>query len=937
MENLTTPKAHETMKKRAILLFWFLCLLPFAAGAQDGRQRTVETVVADVLAQLPAGQTADYRTLMDELAATGTEGIRILAGMLVPAGQGSDAAVEYALSGVVHHVTEQGRGEARDAVRQGLAQSIDACPDPADRAFLISLLACCSTAEDTAVFAKYADDGQLADAAVRGLIATPGSEPAILELMQQSDGPSARLAHAAAKRPSEGAEEILLAWLADYPSDDTTREAIYAALAACGGRASLRVLGDAAAAADFDFAPGDATGAFLDLLNNLAERGDTKVVQRAARTLAKESVRTNIRTAALELLLRTTPEQRTELLLAALGDNDRAYRCAALTLAADYTDEALCAAIVGEWPKLTAEARTDVVNWLGDRHAVSQTATVLAAIDASDPGLAAAAVRAAGRLGGQEALEALIGRLNGPLAEEAVAALASFNGQVDDGLVAALDADPVTQANALQLVARRRITRAADRVFALLDAGQEPVRQAALAALAGVTTAADFPRLCDRLDNATESETPQIQAGLLNALAQMAPEEQYARTAERMAASAEKARYYPLLAHTGTQEAIDALLGGDDRKAAFAALLTVESPVVPEVLFSLATEHPEWKDEAITRYTELVTTNRTPEEQVACCTKALGTDPAPEVKNRLLAALAGTASLPAVEVAARYLDDPATAAAAADAVRRIAAKSPGTGGETVVAALERARTVYAGLASEDADAGYAVDEINGLLARYAAVPRFELTEEEAAEGFEVLFDGLSLEKWTGNKTNYVPQEGTIYVTAQYGGSGNLYTVREYGDFILRFEFSFVRPGVNNGIGIRTPMGVDAAYHGMEIQVLDHDDPIYKNLHIYQQHGSVYGVIPAQKHVVFGEQGTWNTEEIRAAGDRITVTVNGEVILDGNIREACEGHNVAPDGSEQNPYTVDGRNHPGLFNKRGHIGLLGHGPGIRFRNIRIKEL
>ena len=522
------------MKKRAILLFWFLCLLPFAAGAQDGRQRTVETVVADVLAQLPAGQTADYRTLMDELAATGTEGIRILAGMLVPAGQGSDAAVEYALSGVVHHVTEQESGEARDAVRQGLAQSIDTCPDPADRAFLISLLACCSTAEDAAVFAKYAEDGQLADAAVRGLIATPGSEPAILELMQQSDGPSARLAHAAAKRPSEGAEEILLAWLADYPTDDTTREAIYAALAACGGRTSLRVLGDAAAAADFDFAPGDATGAFLDLLNNLAERGDTKVVQRAARALAKESVRTNIRTAALKLLLRTSPEQRTELLLATLGDNDRAYRCAALTLAADYTDEALCAAIVGEWPKLTAEARTDVVNWLGDRHAASQTATVLAAIDASDPGLAAAAVRAAGRLGGQEALEALIGRLNGPLAEEAVAALASFNGQVDDGLVAALDADPVTQANALRLVARRRITRAADRVFALLDAGQEPVRQAALAALAGMTTAADFPRLCDRLDNATESETPQIQAGLLNALAQMAPEEQYARTAERM-------------------------------------------------------------------------------------------------------------------------------------------------------------------------------------------------------------------------------------------------------------------------------------------------------------------------------------------------------------------------------------------------------------------
>ncbi len=66
-------------------------------------------------------------------------------------------------------------------------------------------------------------------------------------------------------------------------------------------------------------------------------------------------------------------------------------------------------------------------------------------------------------------------------------------------------------------------------------------------------------------------------------------------------------------------------------------------------------------------------------------------------------------------------------------------------------------------------------------------------------------------------------------------------------------------------------------------------------------------------------------------------VNGEVILDGNIRKACKGHNVAPDGSGNNPYTVDHLNHPGLFNKKGHIGFLGHGQGIKLRNVRIKEL
>ena len=108
-------------------------------------------------------------------------------------------------------------------------------------------------------------------------------------------------------------------------------------------------------------------------------------------------------------------------------------------------------------------------------------------------------------------------------------------------------------------------------------------------------------------------------------------------------------------------------------------------------------------------------------------------------------------------------------------------------------------------------------------------PIFTLSPEEEAQGFEVLFDGRSLDKWHGNTAAYVPVDGSIYVTAQYGGSGNLYTKKNYSDFIYRFEFFFDVPGVNNGIGIRTGKdvtGVDAAFHGMEIQVLDHDDPMY---------------------------------------------------------------------------------------------------------------
>ena len=204
---------------------------------------------------------------------------------------------------------------------------------------------------------------------------------------------------------------------------------------------------------------------------------------------------------------------------------------------------------------------------------------------------------------------------------------------------------------------------------------------------------------------------------------------------------------------------------------------------------------------------------------------------------------------------------------------------------------------------------------------------YKLSAEEKKEGFKLLFDGTSLNEWQGDKTNYATENGTIAVRKRGSGFGNLYTKDEYGDFIFRFEFKLT-PGANNGVGIRTPMGKDAAYHGMEIQILDHFNPIYTSwLKPYQHHGSVYGVIAPKVFDALKPVGEWNTEEIYAKGDYIRVTVNGVVITEGNIREASEG------GTK----TRDGLKHPGLLNKKGYIGFLGHGSELWLRNVRIKSL
>src|SRR3546814_8233644 len=69
--------------------------------------------------------------------------------------------------------------------------------------------------------------------------------------------------------------------------------------------------------------------------------------------------------------------------------------------------------------------------------------------------------------------------------------------------------------------------------------------------------------------------------------------------------------------------------------------------------------------------------------------------------------------------------------------------------------------------------------------------KFTLSEEEKSAGFEVLFDGTHLDKWTGNKAGYAVEAGNIVIYPERD-NGNLFTSEKYGDFNFRFEFQYQR-------------------------------------------------------------------------------------------------------------------------------------------------
>lgn len=213
-----------------------------------------------------------------------------------------------------------------------------------------------------------------------------------------------------------------------------------------------------------------------------------------------------------------------------------------------------------------------------------------------------------------------------------------------------------------------------------------------------------------------------------------------------------------------------------------------------------------------------------------------------------------------------------------------------------------------------------------MLRRHAILSLATAALASAAEpGFQSLFNGKDLKGWklvNGHGTGYIVENNTIVCPAD--GGGNLYTEKEYSNFVLRLEWRLWEGG-NNGVGIRAPLEGDAAYVGMEIQVLDEEAAIYHKgagIRPEQYTGSVYDVFAAKAgHVL--RDGKWNTYEIEANGRKIKVTLNGHVITDVNLDDVKDEAKL--------------KKHPGLARKSGHIGFLGHGTRVEFRNVRIKEL
>lgn len=218
--------------------------------------------------------------------------------------------------------------------------------------------------------------------------------------------------------------------------------------------------------------------------------------------------------------------------------------------------------------------------------------------------------------------------------------------------------------------------------------------------------------------------------------------------------------------------------------------------------------------------------------------------------------------------------------------------------------------------------GSANPSLNGLtLARQTTAEVISELTPKPSSTQKVIYDGL-LSGWQMAGSGYFKQICGFLESA--GGPGILWYTREvFEDFVLELDWQYSQDTDNSGIFIRIPslnsssandwqQAVDKGYEiqidprGYNAEQNSLNDPLRST-------GAIYNLNPPTRTNVAKAPWQWNTFVIEAIGNRIKVTLNGQMINDFTDPESRS--------------------------MRGHIGLQNHHDGskVQFRNIRITSI
>ena len=205
-----------------------------------------------------------------------------------------------------------------------------------------------------------------------------------------------------------------------------------------------------------------------------------------------------------------------------------------------------------------------------------------------------------------------------------------------------------------------------------------------------------------------------------------------------------------------------------------------------------------------------------------------------------------------------------------------------------------------------------------------------LSAAEQAAGWQLLFDGRTLDGWRGYRRDALPEAGWeirdgLLRTIPKVKGGELVTRKKFRDFEFTWEWR-VPPGGNNGVKYFVTEERPQS-PGHEYQMID-DVGYPGKLTPQQLTAAFYDVLPAAADKPLRPAGEWNASRLVVRGTRVEHWLNGKNVLTYQLGSEEVKAGIAKSKFE---------GHPGFGEKiDGHIMLTYHQDECSYRNLKIRE-
>ena len=559
------------MKIKNILIVSFTFLL-ISTGAYSQDKRTIETKVADLLAQFPANDFHYTDKLMSDMLSLGDEGIRRICSQIIPAGSGDDTKARFAVESFSRFLSGKGKEIQKEMWEKICISYATGQKDNGVKDFFIKQLQLIGGNATVEALKEYLHNNEICGPALAAILSAGGAaaETALAGALKNRELPcAAAVMNALASIKSQLAVNEYIAWSSDI--NVNIKASAFNALAQSGSPMAYSVLSKAAKDVMYRWEHTEATASLLNYADRVGQNGDLKTMDKICKlVMAKCNDRITIqnKTTALKTYVSFHGISAMKEMIKAMEHPEKSYRVAALRASLTIQGSEIVQKWIDYFPKASPDAKPELIAMFGERGDALALPLVNYSLSTQDQAIRCQAAAAVASIEGKKAIPSLIGYLSAFTGrddqEAAKSALMSVGGsEMVAQLKPVLKNGPdVTKKSVIEMMAWTKDNEYFNEVIPFTLSADESVKAAAYAALQDLASAGDQAKLIELLSSTNKTDhVSNVQAALAVAAGKVPdPGRRSDAILKAMEGSVSREKIIPVLAGTGGREALAVVL-----------------------------------------------------------------------------------------------------------------------------------------------------------------------------------------------------------------------------------------------------------------------------------------------------------------------------------------------------------------------------------------